>query len=187
MRRKRACCASSQERDSAMAPAPRKTRRLLGVSGCSRYVGARPCTVGERPLPGALYNGWTDQHVARRGTRTPQARVLRLLPRERQRNSACATRNAPLAWRGRPQLTYWSIAVHRKKEASRWCSGLVWFMKRLKLARRGARTRQARVLSILPRERERSGVIACAHTHKPAACWRPLVVCQSTVPHRGRE
>ena len=60
-------------------------------------------------------------------------------------------------------------------------------MDRLQPAQRGACALQARLLRLLPRESERSGAIACAHTRKPAACWRLRLARGSTVLHRRRE
>ena len=53
------------------------------------------------------------------------------------------------------------------------------------------RTRAASAHSAPPpereRERARSGAIACAHTRKPAACWRSWLARQSTVLYRRVE
>ena len=84
--RTRACCASSRERESAVAPVPPETQRMLGVRGRSWHVGARPCTVGETPLTVAvaLYiamdrpHEWTDHKP-------------RSAPRARGKHACCAS------------------------------------------------------------------------------------------------
>ena len=61
---------------------------------------------------------------ARRGARAPQALVMRLLPRDASAvaQSRVRTRASGLCWR--PRLVRRSTALHQRREATRWCSGL---------------------------------------------------------------
>ena len=52
---------------------------------------------------------------------------------------------------------------HRRREASRRCSALLWRVDQSQQARHGARARQARMLRHLPKDRQRSGT----HAHLP--------------------
>ena len=90
--------------------------------------------------------------------RAPQARVLRLLPRESERSSAiaCVHTNKPHACR-RPCLARLRMALHRTRGGFRWCSAPPTGIGQLQPARRGAHAPQARVLRLLPRESQRSG------------------------------
>ena len=140
-----------------MAPAQRETRRLLGVAGRGRDAAARPCTEEERVFACAValctaptdlkaYAAWRACAASARAAPPPV--------RERERICACATRGAVLAWRCRPRQERRSTAVHQRGEGPRWHSGLVYGAYRLQPTRRCARARQARVLRLLPRERE---------------------------------
>ena len=83
---KRACCASSRERASAVARSRVHTRASrMPVGGRDWHVGARPCTEGERPLAGAVLfqkDGVTTTSAARRA-HTASARAAP--PPERER------------------------------------------------------------------------------------------------------
>ena len=103
-RRKRECYASSRER---------------------ARDGAWPCSEGEGRLTGAVGFHRAGSDSNQRGAHAPQARVLRLLQRER----ACAVafffahmRKEATCWK--PRQARRSAAVHRGRAPSRWRSGL---------------------------------------------------------------
>ena len=99
--------------------------------------------------------------------RRARAASARAGPTPPQRASAVAqtrVRTRAFGLCGRPRLERCTTVLHRRKEASRWCSALLYGMNRVQPARRGVRGPQARVLRLLPTESERSGAIACAHT-----------------------
>ena len=116
--RKRACRASSRERERAMARSHVRTREcLLLVGGRGWHVGARPCTEGEGRL----------------------AAVVGFYRARTESNQLGAARK------------------HRKRA---WCASF--------------------------QESRCGGALACAHTRAPAARWRPRLARRSRAVHRGR-
>ena len=135
----------------------------------SWHVGARPCTEEGRPLARAVpfHRAWSD-HSRRGAARARGKRAC--CASSPKRGSAVAHKRATRASRltkWTPQLARGSTALHRRRAASRSCSALPWGMERPQPARRSARARQAHVLRLLPRERQRSGAQA-RYTRKPA-------------------
>ena len=103
--------------------------------------------------------------LARRGAHTPQARVLRHLPRQSARGGVIFAHMRKKATCWKLRLAHRSAAVHRGRGPSRWHSGLPQSMDRLQPARHGGRTAQVRVLRLLPRESARWRVRVCAHAN----------------------
>ena len=127
-RRKRACCASSRERESARSGAffLRTCASKLLVGGRGWHVGARPCTEGEGRLAGAVgfHRAWTDSNQ-RGAARARRKRACCASSRERERAVAlflAHMRKSAARWR--PRLARRSTAVHRGRGPSRWRSGL---------------------------------------------------------------
>ena len=123
--RKRACCASSRERASAVAQSRVRTRASGGCAGDSSSHGAAwLCTEGERPLAGvvAFHRAWSDYNQ-RSTARARRKRACCASSPQRANNSACAHTRKPAA-RRRPWLARRITALHRRREPSRWCSAL---------------------------------------------------------------
>ena len=104
--------------------------------------------------------------------------------KERKRSGASALRDAALNWCWASQLARRSTAVHRRREASRWNSGLVYGAYRLQPARR-ARARGMRALCAPgpEKERERSGACPQERRHLLGVAEAR----RSTAVHRRRE
>ena len=127
IRRKRACCASSRERDRTRWRFILRTcvRKLL-VGRRGWPVRARPCTEGEGRLAGAVGFHWLgknfNQRSAARARHKPASYAS---SRERQRAVAQhLTHNSKKAACWRPRLTHLRMAVHQGRGPSRWHSGL---------------------------------------------------------------
>ena len=116
------------------------------------------------------------------------ARSRDLPPPERQpakrRASASVTRKPAKCWG--PQFARRATVLHRRREASRRCSALLYRIGRSRSARHGVRAQQARLFCHLPRDIQRGG--ACASVaRKPAACWRSQLAGRTKVLHRRKE
>ena len=127
----------------------RRTTVLHRMREASRPYRALPCCV-DRPQP------------AGHGARAASSRVS--LPPERQppqwRARASVTRKLAARWR--PQLARPTTVLHRRREALRRCSALLYHVYRFHPARHGARALQPRVFCHLPRDSQRSGACSCA-------------------------
>ena len=135
---------------------PSKTKCGPHFNSYARCACAKSLSPVQCPSLGA-----EQPQPARHGARASQARVLRLLSRERERSGALA--RAPLESRmcWRPRLARRRV-LNRREQASRWCIVFSSSADRPQSARYGARASQARVVRLLPRESERSGALACA-------------------------
>ena len=135
---------------------PSKTKCGPHFNSYARCACAKSLSPVQCPSLGA-----EQPQPARHGARASQARVLRLLSRERERSGALA--RAPLESRmcWRPRLARRRV-LNRREQASRWCIVFSSSADRPQSARYGARASQARVVRLLPRESERSGARACA-------------------------
>ena len=134
---------------------PRLAHRSAAVHrgrGLSRWRSGLPC-------------GITDSSQ-RSAARTRRKCACFASSRERERGGAfaCAHTRTPAA-RWKLQLARQGAAVHRGRGPSHWRSGRVWSMGRLQPARRSARTPQARVLRLFPRESARRRVRVFAHAN----------------------
>ena len=140
---------------------PSKTKCGPHFNSYARCACAKSLSPVQCPSLGA-----EQPQPARHGARASQARVLRLLSRERERSGALA--RAPLESRmcWRPRLARRRV-LNRREQASRWCIVFSSSADRPQSARYGARASQARVVRLLPRESERSGALACA----PRKSW----------------
>jgi hypothetical protein len=132
-RRKRACCASSRERERARTVGAvltcARTQVSCSFGARSSHVEAQPCTEGDGRAAGAVgFHGvWTDAN--QRGP-----------ARARRKRACCASsqeRASARSWRSSDvrthasQLLVWSTqlarqstAVHRGRRPSHWHSGL---------------------------------------------------------------
>ena len=130
------------------------------------------------------YIGHERLQAAWRGARTPQARVLRLLPRE----------TAPWRFFLRTRASWLLIGGRGWQNRARPCTegegrltGAVGFHRTWANCnqRDAARARRKRACCASSRERAHSCAFACAHTRMPAARCRPRLACRSTAVHRG--
>ena len=83
------------------------------------------------------------------------------------------------------QLADRTTVSHRRRRASRRCNVLLTGLDRPQPARHGVHARQACVLCLLLRDRQRSDTHVHA-TQKAALRWRPQMVHRTTVLHRRR-
>ena len=170
-----------------------RTRASGLCYGRGWHVGARPCTVGERPLAGAVafHRIWIDYNP--RGTaRARRKRVCFASSRERERvigqwrDRVCAHAQAGCLLEA--ALGTFEHGFSPKKRA---LSLVQCTFKGHEPATTSAarRARAASAGSVPPPggESQRSGAIACAHTRKPTAHWRPRLACPSTALYRRKE
>ena len=80
-----------------------------------------------------------------------------------------------------------SSALYRRREASRWRSGLSKGMGRLQPARRGALPRRKRAWCTSSRERASAVARLRLRTRASRLCWRPRLAHRSTAFHRTRQ
>ena len=175
------------EREHALARSPVRTRELrLLVVGRGWHVGARPCTEREGRLAGAVGLGRSrtdcNQRAAARARR--KRAVLCLFPRDstRWRVRVCAHANAGCtleAVAGSSEHGHapreWAVSL------AQWA--LICHVPALTSLRR-ARTPQARVLRLLPRESTQWSVRAYAHSN--AGCSSETAAGTSEHGHAPR-
>ena len=87
--------------------------------------------------------------------------------------------------RWRSQLARRTTVLHRKKKASRRCSGLPWCVRRSQPACHGAPAASS-LFRHLPRDSHRSGDRSRA-TGMPGARWRSQLARRTTVLHKQKE
>ena len=166
----------------------RTCARKLLVGNRGRHVGARPCTEGEGRLAGAVGFHRAGADSNQRGAHTPQARVLRLLQRER----ACAV---AFLFRSHAQGSYLLEAAAGTSERGRaprqsavslaqWAS--IGQERSPTSTARRAHAASARAAPSPERERARAVALFLAHMRKKAACWKPRLARRSAAVHRGR-
>ena len=163
VRNKRACCASSPERASAVAH-KRGTRANTTKYGQGWHVGALPCTEEGRLLAIALRFYNASSGFRQRGAVRARNKHACLASSPERANAVARKRATRVSHPTKcgPELARASTALHRRKVASRSCGVLPWCMKRLSPARRGASARNKRACCASSPER------ASAVAHKRA-------------------
>ena len=179
-----------RERERALAPAPRETRRrLLGVGGRISHVGARPYVERERRLAGVdtFHRAWSDsnQRSAARACRKCACCASSRDKERAQQHLRPATRGACSALEAA-----FGTSEHGRTPKERCLSLVKCPSKRhgptLTCEARRARTASARAAPSPERERERSGACATRDAALLAWCWRSHSTRRSTAVPRKR-
>ena len=153
-------------------PAQWRTSALHAQAGSrsgrrSWHVGARPCTEEGRPLARAVpfHRAWSD-HSRRGAARAASARVAPP-PRESKRSGAQARYTRKPTHEVRAAAGTWEHGLPPKKGGLSLVQCPSIGHGATTAGARSARARQAPVLRLLPRERQRSGA-EVRYMHKPA-------------------
>ena len=194
-RRKRACIASSQERESARVCAfftCAHAQVSCSFGGRGSHVGARQRAPREMPVPLAQWASLA--HGARAASAARRAHVgsaRAAPPPERETARQCPASAVHAQATSRSEGQGWHVGARpyaAKRAASRSGSALLKRMERAPPARRVANASQARLLRLLPRKRELTRLRffylrTCA---SKLLIWRPRLARRSTAVRRGR-
>ena len=187
-RRKRACCASSREKARGGAFACAHTRTPAGRRRprLERRNAAVYREIGTFEWHSSLSLDIGRLQLAQSGAHMPQARVLRLLPREssRRRVRVCAHANAGCLLEAAAGTSEQGRAPRERAiSMAQWAS---MGHAPTPISGGAARARRKRACCASSRERVRGCAYACAHTRTPADRRSPWLARRSAAAYRKK-